>query len=158
MEKKTKAIRRKFGRNIIVLDPLLDPRWRDSPSDQQTFITSNPEEFLRVVWSNENCIVVVDEAGEMIGKYSDVMNRLATRGRHFGHKCFFITQRAKQISTTIRSQCSEVAIFKQSLDDTKDLANEFVEPMINTAHSLEKGEFIYVRDGQKTLKLNVFKL
>lgn len=141
-----------------MLDPLLDPRWKLDAADNTTFITANPEKFLQVVWNNQGCIVVVDEAGEMIGKYSDVMNRLATRGRHFGHKCFFITQRAKQISTTIRAQCSEVAIFKQSLDDTKDLANEFVEPMINQANTLEKGEFIYVRDGQKTLKLNIFKL
>lgn len=111
-----------------------------------------------MVWNNENCVVVVDEAGEMIGKYNDVMNRLATRGRHFGHKCFFITQRAKQVSTTIRTQCSEIAIFKQSRDDTKDLANEFVEPMINDAHTLNNGEFIYVRHNQPTLKLNVFEL
>lgn len=94
----------------------------------------------------------------MIGRYSPVMEELATRGRHWGHKCHFITQRAKQIGTNIRTQCSNAVIFKQSLDDTKDLSNEFVDPMINEAHKLEKGEFIYHRDGHKTLKLNVFNL
>lgn len=158
VEKKVKQIRAIHGRNLIVLDPLLDPRWKEGLDDSRTFITSKPDVFLKMVWTNTNCIVVVDEAGEMIGKYNDVMNQLATRGRHFGHKCFFITQRAKQISTTIRAQCSEVAIFKQSLDDTKDLANEFIEPMINEANKLEKGQFIYVRDGKKALKLNVFEL
>lgn len=86
------------------------------------------------------------------------MERLATEGRQWGHKCYFITQRVKQVSTTIRTQCSEIVIFKQSLNDTKDLADEFVEPLINQANTLEKGEFIYVRDNQPTLKLNVFKL
>lgn len=94
----------------------------------------------------------------MIGKYSSVMDELATQGRHWGHKMFFITQRVKQLSTNLRDQCSEVVIFKQSLADTKDLANEFVEPEINNAHKLEKGEFIYIRDGKKPLTLNVFAL
>ena len=86
------------------------------------------------------------------------MDELATQGRHWGHKMFFITQRVKQLSTNLRDQCSEVVIFKQSLADTKDLANEFVEPEINNAHQLNKGEFIYIRDGQKPLTLNVFEL
>lgn len=94
----------------------------------------------------------------MIGKYNTVMEELATMGRHWGHKCYFITQRVKQLSNTLRSQCSEVVIFKQSLNDTKDLANEFVEPMINDAHMLNNGEFIYVRHGQNPMKLNVFAL
>ena len=150
--KKKAAAFKKQGVHIIVLDPLLDPQWN------ATFITFDQEKFLEIVWKNRNCAVFVDEAGDAIGKYNKVMDMLATRGRQWGHKCFFITQRAKQLSTTIRTQCSELVIFKQSLADTKDLANEFVEPMINDAQSLEKGEFIYIRDGQKPLKLNVFDL
>lgn len=157
-EKKTKSINRLHGRKIIVLDPMLDKRWGEGIAPSDIFVTSNKQKFLQMVWNSKNCVVVVDEAGKMIGKYDDVMDELATTGRHFGHKCFFITQRAKQISTTIRTQCSEIAIFKQSKDDTKDLANEFVEPMINEAHTLAKGEFIYVRDGQAPEKLNVFEL
>ena len=150
--KKKAAAFRKQGIHIIVLDPLLDPQWN------ATFITYDQEKFLESVWANRKCAVFVDEAGSAIGKYNGVMDELATRGRQWGHKCFFITQRAKQLSTTIRTQCSELVIFKQSMADTKDLANEFVEPMINEAQFLKKGEFIYIRDGQKPLKLNVFKL
>lgn len=140
------------GRNIIVLDPFLDPEW------QVTFITNDQKKFLEAVWSNRGCAVFVDEAGSEMGKYNSVMDELATRGRHWGHKCYFITQRVKQLSSTLRAQCSELIIFKQSLIDTKDLSAEFVEPMINEAEFLEKGEFIYVRDNQKPLKLNVFDL
>lgn len=86
------------------------------------------------------------------------MDELATRGRHWGHKVFFICQRAKQISTTVRTQCSEIVIFKNSRNDTQDLADEFVEPMILEADKLDNGEFIYVRHNQKPLKLNVFAL
>jgi hypothetical protein len=111
-----------------------------------------------MVCESRSCAIFVDESGRMIGKFNNVMDDLATMGRQWGHKCYFITQRVKQISTTIRTQCSEIVIFKQSLADTKDLADEFVEPIINDAHKLEKGEFIYVRDGAKPLKLNVFKI
>lgn len=149
--KKAQALKNK-GIPVIVLDAHRDPRW---PAD---FITDDQEHFLEYVWANTGCAVFVDEAGDEIGKYNDAMNKLATRGRHWGHKCHFITQRSKQISTTVRAQCASLVIFKQSLNDTKDLADEFVEPMINSAHQLEKGEFILVRDGQKPQKFNVFAL
>jgi hypothetical protein len=142
----------KQGYSSIVLDPFLDPEWKAD------FITSDADSFLEAVWNSRQCAIFVDEGGQTIGKYNTVMEQLATRGRHWGHKCYFISQRGKQLSTTLRAQCSELAIFKQSLRDTKDLADEYVEPMINEAHSLEKGEFIYVRDSQPTIKLNVFEL
>jgi len=150
--KMSKALQRKNVKTIV-LDPFLDPEW------YADFITSDQDEFLNVVWDvGRQCAIFVDESGDAIGKYNNVMNELATRGRHWGHICHFICQRPKQLSTTIRTQCSNLAIFKQSLADTKDLANEFVDNEINNAHTLEKGEFIYVRDGHKTVKLNAFNL
>lgn len=151
-KKKAKSLREQFSRPIIVLDPMNDPEW------QVDFQTDCQREFLDAVWSNQDCAIFVDEAGSEIGKYNKIMEELATKGRHFGHKVYFITQRVKQLSTTIRTQCSELVIFKQSLTDTKDLADEFVEPMINQAHTLEKGEFILVRDNMPPLKANVFDL
>lgn len=150
-KKKAKALKRQ-GKLVFVLDPFLDPEW------EADFITDDKDEFLQVVWANKNAAVFVDEGGSTVGKYSEVMNELATRGRHWGHKVYFISQRAKQISTTIRTQCSELVIFKQSQNDSKDLSDEFVEPIILQADKLAKGEFYYVRDNQPTVKLNVFQL
>lgn len=150
--KKKAASLKARGIPIIVLDPLLDPEWRAD------FITSDPAKFLDILWQSRGCAVFIDEAGDAVGKFNEPMNKCATRGRHWGHKCFFITQRVKQISTTIRTQCSELVVFKQSYNDTKDLADEFVEPLIKEAHRLDHGEFYYVRHGQPTLKLNVFNL
>jgi len=79
----------------------------------------------------------------MIGRYGGIMNRLATNSRHYGHNAHFISQRAKQIDPTIRSQCSNIFLFKQSLYDTKDLSNEFVSQGLMQAHTLKKGEYIY---------------
>lgn len=150
-KKKLKSLK-KLGYKSIVLDPFLDPEW------EADFITSDPDVFLDMVWQSRRCAVFVDEGGQTIGRFSPVMEQLATRGRHWGHKCFFIVQRAKQISVNIRAQCPDLVVFKQALEDTKDLAAEYVEPMIREAHLLDHGEFIYVRHNQKPLKLNVFDL
>jgi len=151
--KKKAASLKKQGIKIIVLDPFLDPDWHAD------YITGNADKFLDVVWNkSQGCAIFVDEGGKMIGRYNPIMEELATHGRHWGHKCFFITQRCKQVSVNIRTQCSDLVVFKQSLNDTKELADEFVEPMINEAHTLSKGEFIYVRDGRDTVKLNVFDI
>lgn len=151
-KKKAESLQKVKGRHNIVLDPFLDPEWKAD------FITNKQDEFLKAVWGNRNCNIFIDESGSSVGKFNTLMDELATRGRHWGHKVYFICQRSKMISTTVRSQCSELAIFKNSRNDTQDLADEFVEPMILEADKLAKGEFIYVRDGLETIKLNVFEL
>lgn len=150
-KKKAQSLRQLNNRPIIVLDPILDPDWNAD------FITDDQEEFLKAYWANRDCAAFFDEGGE-IGRYNKAMDKTATKGRHWGHKNYYICQRAKMISTNIRSQCSELVIFKSSLDDTKDIANEFVEPIINEAHELGEGEFIYVRRGKSASRHNVFEL
>lgn len=101
-------------------------------------------------------MVIIDESGDMIGRYGGEMNQLATRARHNGHDCFFITQRAKQLDTTIRANCHNLICFKQSLNDTKELANEFVDDFINQAHTLRKGQYIYKIDDEPAKIAKVF--
>ncbi len=134
---------KKKGYKIIVLDPMCDKEW------EADYITDDVNEFLREFWGSQNCVVFVDESAQMIGRHNPEMERIAIQGRHFGHRIFFITQRGKQVSVNVRAQCSELICFKQSLDDTKDLANEFVDEKINQAHTLKKLEFIWHFDGDK---------
>lgn len=140
------------GIKVIVLDPLLDPRW------QADFLTSDRAEFLAIVQHPEtrSCAIFIDESGEMIGQYSDEMFWLATRARHYGHNSHFISQRAKQISPTVRNQCSYLALFCCSFDDSKELANEFNRPYLKEAHSLAKGEYFLVPRWGESTKNNVF--
>lgn len=150
--KKKAASLKVQGRAIIVLDPLLDPEWNAD------FITDDQEAFLKVVWSNRNCAVFVDEAGSMVGKYNKTMDELATRGRHWGHKIYFICQRGKMISTTVRTQCSEYVVFKQSTVDVEDLSREAVEPILLEAETLEIGECLHVRHNKPPLRYSVFDM
>lgn len=144
--KKALSLQRQ-NRHVIILDPFKRKSWDNG--NEHAYITDNEKDFLNAIWSNRECAIFIDEAGETVGKYNDLINSVASKSRNFGHKCFFIMQRPKQISVTIRCQCSELVIFRSSLSDTKDIADEFVEPRINEAHNLKLGEFIYVRKGHK---------
>lgn len=153
--KKAHSLQR-AGRTCIILDPFKRSSWAVVP--EHAYVTDDEELFLKAIWENRECAIFIDESGDMVGKYNDLINSVATKSRNFGHKCYFIMQRQKQISTTIRTQCTEIVIFKSSLNDTKDLADEFVEPMLKEAPTLEKGEFIQTTKGGKPAKYNVFNL
>ena len=153
--KKAHSLQR-AGRTCIILDPFKRSTWVAVP--EHAYVTDDEELFLKAIWENRECAIFIDESGDMVGKYNDLINSVATKSRNFGHKCYFIMQRQKQISTTIRTQCSEIVVFKSSRNDTKDLADEFVADGLNQACELEMGEFLHTSKGGKPVKYNVFKL
>lgn len=126
---------REHGIRVIVLDPLCDPGWM---CDYQT---TDPEEFLRVFWSSRRCVAIIDEAGDTVGRYDDVMQRTATRGRHWGHSCHYITQRGVQIASTVRHQCSRLYLFTSARSDGKIHADEWNAPVLANCHTLKQGEY-----------------
>ena len=92
------------GISTLVLDSLSDPGW------EADFITENPDEFLSVYFdpNTRYCAAFIDEAGDYAGRYDWAMVKSATRGRHWGHMNFYISQRGIQIARTIRDQCSNL--------------------------------------------------
>lgn len=142
------------GIGVIVLDPLLDPRW------QADLITADSNYFLSVVQhpDTRSCAIFIDECGEMIGHYQHEMFFVATRGRHMGHNCHFITQRAKQLSPTVRDQCSFLALFSCSYPDAHEMSLNFNRPELKQANILQKGDYFFCgRWGDlRRLKVNFF--
>ena len=135
--------RQAHGSKVILLDPMNDPEY------EADFRTTNPEEFLNMVWASESCDVVIDEAGDMVGRYDTTMQQVATKSRHFGHNAFFICQRGAQISNTVRAQCRHLFLFCSAKDDCKVLANEFNQPELLNANSLPQGHYYHAsRFGQ----------
>lgn len=122
---------------VIVLDSLNDPGWE---CDYQT---TDPDEFLRVFWSSKRCACFIDEAGDAVGRYNTVMQRTATRGRHWGHAVHYISQRGVQIAPTVRDQCGHIFLLTSSLDDGKVHASEWNKPELKTCNSLAKGNFFH---------------
>jgi len=127
------------GIKVIVLDPLLDPRW------QADYITDNRFEFLKVVQhpDTKGCAIFIDESGESVGQYNDEMFWLATRARHYGHNSHFISQRPQMLSPTVRGQCSYLYLFNVSSTDAKILADDWNKPELRDAATLAKGEYFY---------------
>lgn len=140
------------GIKTIILDPMCDQRWG---ADYQT---TDKDEFLAVVQHPEtrSCALFIDESGEQIGQYEREMFWLATRGRHYGHNSHFITQRATQLSPTVRDQCSYLFLFNCSIDDSTQLAKEFNRPELKAANTLAKGEYFQCPRWGQIVRSRVF--
>lgn len=138
------------GRMVLVLDPIGD-NWPAS------YYTTSPDEFLRVFWDTKNCDVFIDESGDVIGRsHADLMARTATRGRHWGHNCYYIAQRAAQLTRTVRDQCSFMFLFASSFVDCKMHAEEWNREELLNARNLPKGKCFYVQRFGKPKLVNVF--
>ncbi len=121
----------------ILLDPMSDPEYCAD------FRTTDADAFLDMVWDSQSCDVYIDEAGDMVGRYDTTMQQIATKGRHWGHNAFFVTQRGAQLSTTVRAQCRHLFLFTSAKDDCKVLANEFNQPELLNANSLPQFHFYH---------------
>ena len=126
------------GIGVLVLDPLHDPDW------QADFKTDSPEVFLNVFWKSRRCAAFIDEAGDCVGQYDDLMIRTATRGRHWGHSCHYISQRGALLARTVRDQCGGLFLFCTALDDCKLYAKEWNSEELLEGSKLSKGEFYRV--------------
>lgn len=146
--KTTKARRlaasyKKQGIGVIVLDPLRDPGWNAD------FITDDQEEFLDVFWRSRSCAAFLDEGGESVGRYDLAMQKTATRGRHCGHSCHYVAQKATQLAPIVRDQCSHLFLFTSGLASAKMLAEEFNKPDLLQATQLQMYSYFHAtRFGQ----------
>lgn len=125
------------GFGVIVLDPMSDPEWNAD------FQTTDVDEFLKTFWNSRKCAVFIDEAGEAVGQYDTVMQRTATKGRHWGHACHYLSQRGAQIARTVRDQCSHLFLFTTALDDSKIHANEWNKNELRGANTLPQGHYFH---------------
>lgn len=134
----------------IILDPDLRSEWQ--AEKDYDFITSDPSKFLAFAQQNKSCSLFIDEAGQTIGRYSGEMMWVATNSRKWGHKAYFISQRATQLDPTVRTQCTGIYLFQQSVNDCKILANEFNRPQLMYACDLRKGEYLCKLDVDAPIK------
>src|SRR2546429_2492039 len=125
------------GYGVLVLDPLRDPRWTAD------FIADDPDVFLDVFWRSRCCHVFIDGEGEGVGRYDPAMLRTATRGRHWGHSCYFLAQRATLVAPVVRDQCRHLYLFTLATADAETLAKEWNRSELCEASTLRQGEFFH---------------
>ena len=126
--------------HIIVYDPRKNGGWTAD------YETSNFDDFTDMVKGSRECIIFVDEAGQVC-RNRDVENYwLATDSRHYGHSVFFIAQRPGMVALTIRTQCKFLYCFFVNNKDANDnLVPEWGNKELAKAEELKQGEYFYYR-------------
>lgn len=133
---------RRQGIHALVLDPH-GTKW---PGVEDRYVFQDPLKFLEIAKKAQRCALFVDEAGESIGKgkHAREMQWVTTGSAKYGHVAHLICQSAVQLDTTIRGQCGRLFTFKQSERNAKLLADDFAEPLIMEATTLERFHFLDV--------------
>lgn len=135
---------------VAVLDPMRDADWECS------YRTTDPATFDAHLRKATDTYFFVDECGMV---FDDGRSREYTwwtaQSRHWGHSATLISQRAIQVSRTMRDQCQRGFIFNVSADDGKILANEWSEPLLAESHKLPQFECYAVRRFKPTVRLRV---
>lgn len=109
-----------------------------------SYATDDPDAFVRTAFEHVRCNVVIDEGAELAGRYDRQVYRLATRGRHNGHLCYFLAQDFMSFNKLIRKNCSSLILFKQPKPYLQELHNQFMVDEILTACDFEKGECLWI--------------
>ncbi len=151
LAKKLAGIYKNSGFEVLVSDPLSDPSW---PTEHRF---SDVGQFLDCFWNSRTCAVFVDEAGDSAGQHDKVMQRTATRGRHWGHRCHYISQRGTMINRTIRDQCSHLFLFGTALEDCKIHAKEWNRPELLEAAKFKQGDYFHVTRFGDITRSNIFE-
>lgn len=121
------------------------------------FKTDDQQEFLRAVWASEGCDIFVDEAGDAIGHYGKTMIQLATKGRQWGHNCYFITQDGKSVSPILRGMCTQLYCFALARERVSDLAIEWNKPELLEVTDYPPGVCMHVgRKPGEIKRYNIF--
>ena len=136
------------NKTVLVLD-ILGSNW---PCD---FQTTDILEFMDIVKNMTGAYIFVDESGEVGQLYKEFF-WLATRSRHQGHSVFFITQRAKQLTPLVRSQCTNLFLFCTSYMDCKSLYEDFNFKEILDGSNLQQGTFLSCRRFKECKKIKLF--
>lgn len=144
----------KAGITTLVYDPLADPEWNAD------FITTNPDEFFRILWMNQEAAVFIDECGELCKtkEWDRQIVKTATRGRHHGFRMHYIAQRSMLVTRTIRDQCTTLFLFNSALKDAKLHAEEWNKPeLVDAVPDLKVGEYFHVTRMGAAKRYQLFK-
>lgn len=141
------------GRNVFVLDCMGDPFFLEHAD----FCTDSPADFLRVLKTNPNAAVFIDEGGETIGRYNTAMEKLATQYRQLGHNCHFISQAPVQMPYVIRRQCTGIFLFASCHEDALRLSKDFNCPELTKAPALAQGQYLFKTRFGPLVEGNIFE-
>lgn len=129
------------------------------PKDAVWFQTESPEEYLSVweqvgtenynkaKYSRDPRVVsdacFMELADGIVDKWDDRFHKCFTQGRHDGHRCFYLSQRAASVHPAIRENCESICLFTVPKKAAQLWAEEFCDDKLLEAVTLPKNAFIY---------------
>ena len=78
-----------------------------------------------------------------VDKYDEGFHRCFTQGRHEGHRCIYISQRAGQVHPNIRENCESLCLFSVGMKAAKLWAEEFNDVALLGAVQLQPHCFFF---------------
>ncbi|MBW7895160.1 MAG: hypothetical protein H3C27_08600 [Opitutaceae bacterium] len=95
------------------------------PADCASWQTDDPARFLRMFWASRGCACFMELADADVSKWDTEFHRCFTQGRHEGHRCYYLSQRAAQVHPNIRENCESLCLFSVGRKAAKLWAEEF---------------------------------
>lgn len=148
---------------------LLDDNWRQLSNQKVVKYNTFEEERIRRILEiqenapaevRENVLIILDDFVEKFTlKKADLLNSLATKGRHFKVSYIFTSQKYKSISPIIRLNSSEVILFKiPNRAEFETVVSDFDDIYLNTTNiekilkfaTREPYDYLLITRGQQT--------
>ncbi|MBA3590474.1 hypothetical protein [Methylibium sp.] len=129
------------GDGVLILDPRRDHGWPNDPT--RVRFARDAEHVLDLAKRSQRCALFIDESARMLGRDAR-FDWLTTESRHQGHVAYLSALRATMVLPSLRAQCARAFVFRQSLSDARELADQFAEPRLIEAASLPRHQFIEV--------------
>ncbi|MDR1279502.1 MAG: hypothetical protein LBK99_01600 [Opitutaceae bacterium] len=98
--------------------------------------TDDVEKFQRMFWASKRCACFMELADAAVDKYDDRFHRCFSMGRHWGHRCFYISQYGPQVHPVIRMNCTSLALFSVNRKAAATWAEEFNDETLMRAVTL----------------------
>lgn len=105
--------------------------------------TPDPATFLPMFWKAKGCACFMELADAGVSKWDTEFHKCFSQGRHEGHRCFFLSQRAATVHPTIRENCSSLYLFAVPPAGARLWAEEFNDEELLKAVSLPPHIFFY---------------
>lgn len=125
--------------------------WKDCAH----WVTADLDLFCAKVAASKRCAVFCELADAGADKFDDRIRAMFTRGRHDGHRIFFIAQRFSQVEPTVREQCAFLWLFKTAPKAAAVLAEEFADPALLAAAGLPDRSFVFKRGNAPAVRVEV---
>lgn len=113
------------------------------PAASASWQTEDVEAFLSMFDRARRCVCYMELPDSGAKKNDERIHLCFSRGRMFGHRCFFLTQRAAQVHPTIRENCTELFLFTSAAKGAAVWAEEFADPELEKAATLPQFAFLH---------------